>query len=116
MCGRKGVEKKSAVVTDFDSGPTITLEDYDGGTKNSVQVIASATGTLPFSSFLTGEGATVSARAVAIFEPGRIFNPCMLALDPSAAEALFLHGTVNITASCGVGAIDRKRTRLNSSH
>src|SRR3546814_747547 len=103
--GRQEYENNLSLVADFDSGPTITLEDYDGGTDNSVQVVASATGTLPFSSFLTRGSATVSARAVAIFEPGQVFNPCMLALDPTAAQAMFLNGTVNITATCGMGAI-----------
>ena len=110
--GTQEYENNLSLVTDFDSGPTITLEDYDGGTDNSVQVVASATGSLPFSSFLTGEGATVSARAVAIFEPGQVFNPCMLALDPTAAEALFLNGTVNVTATCGVGAISNSSSAV----
>src|SRR3546814_4261282 len=36
--GRQEYENNLSLVADFDSGPTITLEDYDGGTDNSVQV------------------------------------------------------------------------------
>lgn len=110
--GTQEYENNLTLVADLDSGPTITLEDYDGGTDNSVQVVASATGTLPFSSFLTQDSATVSARAVAIFEPGQVFNPCILALDPTAAQALFFNGTVNVTATCGVGAISNSNSAV----
>ena len=110
--GQQEYENNLSLVEDFDSGPTITLEDYQGGTNNSVQVIASATKRLPFSSFLTNESVTVAARAVTIFEPGGVYNPCLLALDPTAPEALFLNGTVNVTATCGVGAISNDPTAV----
>jgi hypothetical protein len=110
--GEQEYENNLSLVKDFDSGPTITLEDYQGGTDNSVQVVATATKMLPFSSFLTNESATVSALAVTIFEPGGVYNPCLLALDPTAPEALFLNGTVNVTASCGVGAISNDPTAV----
>ncbi|MHA6333512.1 pilus assembly protein TadG-related protein [Qipengyuania sp. CAU 1752] len=93
------------LVDSFDSGATVTLEDYDGGTDNSVQVTASATGELAFSAYILGRATTVRATAVAIHEPAESWRPCLLALDSSAGKAVWFTGGPNVTAQCGVGAL-----------
>ena len=98
-------ESNLALTKDMDSGPTIKLEDYDGGTDNSIQVTASATGSLPFTSFLLGGSTTISALAQAIYEPGNVFDPCIVALDPSADRAIWFHGGPTVRSHCGIGAM-----------
>lgn len=98
-------ENNVALVSTFDSGATVTLEDYDGGSANSVQVVASATGRLPFSSFLIGNSTTVQVKAVAIHEPAESWTPCLLALDDSASKAVWFSGGPTVTAECGVGSL-----------
>ncbi|RZV30973.1 MAG: pilus assembly protein, partial [Sphingomonadaceae bacterium] len=93
------------LVDPFDSGATVTLEDYDGGTDNSVQVTASATGELAFSAYILGRATTVRATAVAIHEPATSYRPCLLALDKSAGKSVWFTGGPTVTAQCGVGAI-----------
>lgn len=100
------------VTADFDSGPTITLEDYDSGTDNSIMVVASATSMLPFSAFLTGSSTTVSVSAQAIYEPGVTYNPCLLALDPSASQALKFNGGPTVTSGCGGGALSTSSSAI----
>lgn len=97
------------VTANFDYGPTVTLENYDSGTNNSVKVVASATSKLPFSAFLTGSSTTVSVSAQAIYEPGSTFKPCLLALDPTASAALEFNGGPSVLADCGIGAISECR-------
>lgn len=99
----------------FDSGPTVTLENYDGGTANSVQVTAWAQSQLPFSSILTGRATKVSVRAVAIHEPGTTYKPCFLALHPNMANALFLNGQVTVNAACGLGALSTNASAISTA-
>ena len=98
-------EANLALTRDLDTGPTITLEDYDGGTDNSIQVSASATGKLPFTSFMLNRRTTIGVRAQAIYEPGTTFDPCLIALDPTAARSMWFHGGPTVTAKCGIGAL-----------
>lgn len=95
-----------AVTSSFAGTPTIALASYGSGTDNAVVVSASASKTLPFSSFVTGKSATINVTSQAMFERGGAsYNPCMLALDPSASSAMLLNGNVTVTATCGIGAI-----------
>lgn len=93
------------VVADFDTTPTIGLANYAGGTNNSVTVTASATRTLPFSSFLTGSGATIVAYAQASYEEGRNFTSCIIATDDDADGAITISGNSVLTAGCGMAAL-----------
>jgi Flp pilus assembly protein TadG len=94
---------------EFDSTPTVSLVNYNGGSSNAVQVAASATKTLPFSSILTGRGVTVSVTATATFTPGtagetttlEAVSACMVALNSSAQGALTIGGSASGTVGCG---------------
>jgi Flp pilus assembly protein TadG len=94
-----------SIVADFDTAPTVGLANYAGGTNNSVTVSASATRQLPFSSFLTGEGATVSAYAQASYEEGNTFTSCIIAVDEDADGAITIGGSSVLTAGCGMAAL-----------
>lgn len=95
-----------STIKDITNGtPTVVLENYDGGSNNSVTVTASVTNTLPFSNFLTGRSTTVSSRAKAAFTSGASFTSCLIALDDDAAGAVTLGGTSVVTARCGIAAL-----------
>lgn len=94
-----------AVTEDFSTDPVVSLEDYAGGTDNSVTVRASATKGLPFSSFLTGEAATISVFAQASFEPGLVGSTsCVIAVEDHDTGVIF-GGSLVYTAGCGVLAL-----------
>jgi Flp pilus assembly protein TadG len=96
-----------SVVKNFTGAadPTIGLANYETGTNNSIVVSASVTKRLPFSSLLTNEATTISARAQAIWNASADFHACMLALDPSADQAFKMGNSVTGTSTCGAGAI-----------
>ena len=68
-------------------------------------VSLSASKTLPFSSMLTGEGATISVSAQAAFEKGRTFTACLIAVDPDTAGAITIGGSAYVVANCGAAAL-----------
>jgi Flp pilus assembly protein TadG len=94
-----------SVVADFDTAPSIGLANFSGGTNNSVAVSGSATRQLPFSSFLTGESATITAYAQASFAQGVSFTSCLIAVDEDADGAITLGGSSVLTAGCGMAAL-----------
>jgi Flp pilus assembly protein TadG len=94
-----------AVVEDFDTGPTIGLANYSGGIDNSVTVSASATKSLPFSNFLTGNATTISVYAQASYTLGASFTSCLIATDEDADGAITLGGNSVLTAGCGMAAL-----------
>lgn len=59
---------------DIASTPTISLANWAGGKSNSVVVSAEASRSLPFSSMLTGEAATVQVYAQAAYTEGASFT------------------------------------------
>lgn len=77
-----------SVTDDFHADPVISLADYAGGTDNSVAVSATATKELPFTGFITGKAATISAYAQASFEEGVTFTSCLIALDDDDTGAV----------------------------
>jgi hypothetical protein len=91
-------------VSGFDSDPLIALADFGGGSENSVVVSSTATRLLPFSSFLTGEAATVRVRAQATFEGGATYNACLISLreDGTGTD---IGGNATIRARCGLAAL-----------
>ena len=92
-------------VVDFEGAPTINLANYAGGTNNSVVVTLSGTKTLPFSSMLTGDGATITVSAQAAFEKGRTFTACLIAVDPDTPGAITVGGSAYVEANCGAAAL-----------
>lgn len=95
-----------SVTTDKINGtPTVTLSNYAGGTDNSVTVRASLSETLPFSSFLTGKGTTISVYAQAAYTSGATFTSCLIALDEDDDGAVTIGGTSIVTARCGIAAL-----------
>lgn len=93
------------MVEGFDTGAQVSLDDYDGGLDNSVRVTASATGSLPFASYILGTSTTVRATALAIHEPAVEWRPCLLALDDSQSRAVRFNGGPTVNAKCGVGSL-----------
>ena len=84
---------------------TVAIADYDGGSGNSVIVTAALNASLPFSSFITGNGASISVRAQASFERTEEFDPCLRALHPTASQSVWFHGGPTVVGACGVGAL-----------
>ena len=82
--------------------PDIELADHNGGHQNLVVVTASATDRLPFSSFLTGNAITVTARAQATWMHTDAFTSCLIALDEASANSIWFNGGPDVIAGCGV--------------
>lgn len=89
----------------IDTVPNVTLANYNGGTGNSVVVTASASKVLPFSNFLTGNAANVTAYAQASFSEGESYTACIIAVDDSASGAITIGGNASMTAACGMAAL-----------
>ncbi|SMQ74561.1 Putative Flp pilus-assembly TadE/G-like [Altererythrobacter xiamenensis] len=98
-------EANLAITADIASEPDISLASYNGGTDNSVIVRASATATLPFSSFLTGKGTTVSVFSQARFQQGASYTSCVIATDDDDDGAITIRGNATLTAGCGMAAL-----------
>ncbi len=90
--------------TDFASAPAISIADYAGGNQNSVVVSATATKALPFSSFLTGNAATIRVSAQASFKPGSSYQACLVALSKTGTN-LDIGGNATVKAQCGLAAL-----------
>lgn len=88
----------------FASEPNIRIADYAGGTDNSVVVDATASKVLPFSSFLTGGAATISATAQASFAEGYDFNACLVSLKETGTGTT-IGGNATVKAQCGIAAL-----------
>ena len=89
----------------FASNPSISLANWATGTSNSVVVTASATKSLPFSSFLTGSATTVRVRSQAAFEKGVTYTSCLIAVDEDASGAVTIGGSAQFIAGCGIAAL-----------
>lgn len=91
-------------VKDFASSPSISIANYAAGVDNSVIVSATATKSLPFSSFLTGSAATIRATAQASFAPGGNYQACLIALAENGTS-LDIGGNATVSAKCGLAAL-----------
>lgn len=90
----------------FATQPTVTKAKWqDSVADNSVVVTFSATKRLPFSSFLTNKAVTVSARSQAVFQQGRSFTSCLIAVDPDTRGAIVIGGNAYVVAGCGAAAL-----------
>jgi Flp pilus assembly protein TadG len=92
--------------------PTITLQNWATGTGNSVVVTASATKSLPFSSFLTGSATTVRVSSQAAFEKGATYTACLIAVDEDASGAITIGGSAQFIAGCGIAALSDSATAI----
>lgn len=99
-----------SMVGSFDSTPSVSLANYNGGTANSVLVTVTATKQLPFSSFLTGNTTTVFAKAQATYQVGVTFSACLFAVHPTASQAFKFGGSVDGNSACGVGTLSNHAT------
>jgi Flp pilus assembly protein TadG len=93
-----------AIVEDFDTTPVVQLASFGGGVDNSVVVSSSATRRLPFSSFLTGESATISVRAQATFRAGASYSACIISLTEEGTGT-DIGGNAVVRARCGLAAL-----------
>ena len=84
---------------------SVSLQNWATGTGNSVVVTASATKSLPFSSFLTGSATTVRVRSQAAFEKGVTYTSCLIAVDEDASGAVTIGGSAQFIAGCGIAAL-----------
>ncbi len=94
-----------SVIEDFAVTPSVQLANFAGGSGNSVAVSATASKPLPFTNFLTGAQATVSAYAQASYERGATFTSCLIAVDDDEDGAITISGNSVLTASCGMAAL-----------
>jgi len=93
-----------AITSDFASTPSISLADYSNGNSNSVVVTATATKALPFSTFLTGQSATIGTYSQASFAEGGSYSACLIATGTSGTT-LSVGGSATVTAHCGMAAL-----------
>jgi Flp pilus assembly protein TadG len=101
---RQEFDGNIGLVKDFATDPSIARADFAGGSQNSVVVTASATRSLPFSSFLTGRATTVTVRAQATFEAGGSYNACLISLREEGTGT-DIGGNATIKAQCGLAAL-----------
>ena len=92
------------LVADFASTPTVELANYNNGNANSVAVTATASKSLPFSSIITGEAATISAHSQASFAQGADYSACLIATTNNGT-GLSVGGNATVKAKCGLAAL-----------
>lgn len=85
--------------------PTVSMTNYGTGTNNAVEVSASASRSLPFSSFITGRVSTVSARARATFSVSASYSSCILSVNPTENRSAIFGNAITGGSDCGVGAL-----------
>src|SRR5688572_18669287 len=93
---------------DVDSSPTVGAFTAD---PNAVRVSLSIQKELSFSSFFLSTPPTITAAATATIVPSGQY--CVVSLEDTAVTGINATGSTNLNLGCG---IDRKSTRLNSSH
>ena len=102
--GTQDYHANLAITRDFASEPSFTLANYSNGTNNSVVVTATATKSLPFSSFITSRGVTIGTRSQASFAAGGNYSACLVATGTSGTT-LSIGGSASVTAHCGMAAL-----------
>jgi Flp pilus assembly protein TadG len=93
-----------AITSSFASDPTVSIADFSNGSDNSVVVTATATKTLPFSSFITGRGVTIQAYSQASYAAGGNYQACLIATGNSGTT-LSVGGSAVVNAHCGMAAL-----------
>lgn len=102
--GRQNYRSNLALTADFATDPAFELADYANGNLNSIAVSASATRSLPFSSFIMSRAVTVSAYSQASFEAGTNYAACLIAVGDNGTT-FEVGGNANVTARCGLAAL-----------
>ncbi len=102
--GKQDYLNNLALTAGFATDPTFKLASYANGNFNSVIVSASATKTLPFSSFLSGKGVTVTAYSQASFKAGKDYSACLIAVGKNGTT-FSVGGSANVVARCGLAAL-----------
>ena len=113
--GKQDYIHNLALTAGFASDPSFTLASYANGNFNSVIVSATATKSLPFSSFLTGRGVTVSAYSQASFQAGQKYSACLIAVGKNGTT-FTIGGTANVVARCGLAALSCSNDALTISN
>ncbi len=93
-----------AVVAGFASTPTVQLANYANGNANSVAVTATASKSLPFSSIVSGQVATIKAYSQASFAAGADYSACLIATRDTGT-GLSVGGNATVKAKCGLAAL-----------
>ena len=102
--GKQDYTANLALTASFATDPTFKLASYANGSFNSVIVSATATKSLPFSSFLTGRGVTVDAYSQASFKAGTNYSACLIAVGKNGTT-FTVGGSANVVARCGLAAL-----------
>jgi len=93
-----------SITKSFASAPSFALASYSNGSSNSVVVTATATKSLPFSSFIMNSAATIGATSQASFAAGANYAACLKTVG-SSGTTLTVGGTADVTAHCGMAAL-----------
>ena len=102
--GKQDYLHNLALTASFASDPTFNLASYANGSNNSVIASATATKSLPFSSFITGRSVTVSAYSQASFKAGNDYSACLIAVGKNGTT-FTVGGNANVVAKCGLAAL-----------
>lgn len=102
--GLQNYHSNLALTADFATEPEFELSDYANGNLNSIAVTASATRSLPFSSFIMSRAVTVSAYSQASFEAGQNYAACLIAVGDNGTT-FEVGGNANVVARCGLAAL-----------
>ena len=94
-----------SVANNWTPTRTAIAVNYGTGTGNSVRMTASANVALPFTNLILKRTATISVTSQAWYDPGQTWQPCLLAVDKTAAKSLWFSGSIDIDAGCGGGAL-----------
>ena len=92
------------LVAGFASAPTVQLANYSNGNANSVAVTATASKSLPFSSIVSGQVATIKAYSQATFAAGADYSACLIATSDTGT-GLSVGGNATVKAKCGLAAL-----------
>jgi Flp pilus assembly protein TadG len=93
-----------AVTSGFASTPTFAIADYANGNDNSIVVTATASRSLPFSSFIMHSAVTIQASSQATFAAGANYAACLKTVG-SSGTTLSVGGSANVIAHCGMAAL-----------
>lgn len=104
-----------STIAEFSPSDTATLANYDGGTANSVVVVASMQVQLPFVGIFLSEPTTVSVRAQAIWEHNSEYTACLMALHKTVGKALWFNGGPTVDAACGVASMSEAADSISTN-
>ncbi len=105
------VEAEATKILDTNADVTRSFTDINfllspgqgaGAFPTSVEVIAEATGSMHFAGLFMDSGPTIRARAVA--GPRAFGQHCLMALHPTANQAINISGNAEVDLTCGVAS------------